>query len=31
MRNVISFLKEHYKTDKVTLIGHSWGGGLAAL
>ncbi|WP_226647882.1 alpha/beta fold hydrolase [Microbulbifer variabilis] len=31
VHNVISFLKKHYKKDKVTLIGHSWGGGLAAL
>ncbi|BBM02720.1 alpha/beta fold hydrolase [Microbulbifer sp. GL-2] len=31
VHNVISFLKKHYKKDKVTLVGHSWGGGLAAL
>ncbi|WP_444888493.1 alpha/beta fold hydrolase [Microbulbifer sp. JMSA008] len=31
VHNVISFLKTHYKKDKVTLVGHSWGGGLAAL
>ncbi|USD22876.1 alpha/beta fold hydrolase [Microbulbifer variabilis] len=31
VHNVISFLKAHYKKDKVTLVGHSWGGGLAAL
>ncbi|WP_444890827.1 alpha/beta fold hydrolase [Microbulbifer sp. DLAB2-AA] len=31
VHNVISFLKTHYKKDKITLVGHSWGGGLAAL
>ncbi|MFA0810587.1 alpha/beta fold hydrolase [Microbulbifer epialgicus] len=31
VHNAVAFLKKHYKKDKVTLIGHSWGGGLAAL
>ncbi|WP_445361932.1 alpha/beta fold hydrolase [Microbulbifer sp. EKSA005] len=31
VRNVVNFLRTHYKKDKLTLIGHSWGGALAAL
>lgn len=29
--NTVAFLKRQYKKDKIILIGHSWGGALAAL
>ncbi|MEX2963221.1 alpha/beta fold hydrolase [Microbulbifer sp. TYP-18] len=31
VRNIVSFLKKRYKKDNIILIGHSWGGALAAL
>ncbi|WP_444944265.1 alpha/beta fold hydrolase [Microbulbifer sp. ZKSA006] len=31
VRSIVNFLKNFYKKDKITLIGHSWGGALAAL
>ncbi|MEW5250960.1 alpha/beta fold hydrolase [Microbulbifer discodermiae] len=31
VHNIVSFLKKRYKKDNVILIGHSWGGALAAL